>query len=65
MAYFKMTNPGKSIEKAITACQMSLGCIVEWFTDSINIVSFEIGDKEMIIDTLSEYGSNFVSDLAM
>ena len=65
MAYFKMTNPGKSIDKAITACQMALGCIVQRFNDSINIVSFEIDDKDLIIDTLGEFGSIFVSDLAM
>ena len=66
MAYFKMSNPGINyIDKAITACQMSMGCIVEWFNDSINIVSFEVGDKELIIDTLNEFGSIFITDLAI
>lgn len=64
MAYFKTTyNAG--MEKAITALQMSLGVIVERFTDTMNIVTFERGDKELTLDTLQEFGCNFVSDLAM
>lgn len=64
MAYFKTTyNAG--VEKAILALQMSLGVIVERFTDTMNIVTFERGDKELALDTIGEFGCRFVTDLAM
>ncbi len=66
MAFFRMTNPGNvGFKKALNACQMSLGCIVEIMSDCINIATFEKGDKELIIDTIGEFGSVFVTDLAM
>ena len=66
MAFFRMTNPGnKDFQKAVTVCEMSLGCIVQWIEDCINIVAFDRGDKELIIDTIGEFGSVFVTDLAM
>lgn len=64
MAYFKTTyNAG--VEKAILALQMSLGVIVERFTDTMNIVTFERGNKELTLDTIGEFGCMFVTDLAM
>ena len=62
MAYFKTTyNAG--VEKAIQALQMSLGVIVERFTDCMNIVTFERGDKELTLDVIGEFGCKFVVDL--
>lgn len=64
MAYFKTTyNAG--VERAIVALQMAIGCIVERFTDTMNIVTFERGDKELTLDTIREFGCMFVTDLAM
>lgn len=64
MAYFTTTyNAG--VERAIVALQMAIGCIVERFTDTMNIVTFERGDKELTLDTIGEFGCTFVTDLAM
>ena len=59
MAFFKMTTGTNAIEKAITACQMAFGCIVERADGIVNIAAFGQDDGEIIRDTLEDAGSIF------
>ena len=59
MAFFKMTTGTKAIEKAIIACQMAFGCIVERVDGIANIAAFGQDDGEIIRETLEEAGSIF------
>jgi len=66
VAYFKVSNPNnKGVVQAITACQMALGIIVKWIDNAIEIVTFEGGDKELVLDTIGEFGCMFITDLPM
>ena len=57
MALFKMTIGTNTIEKALTACQMAFGCIVERVDNIANIVAFAQDEGEIIRETMEEAGS--------
>lgn len=49
-------------DRALSACQMSFGCIYEHGSQSLGVVAFESGDMEVIIDTLKEAGSVYLGE---
>ena len=58
MKLFKMSIvKTEEFEKAFNACQMAFGCISIRKKTLIWIVSFEVGDYEIIRETLEEVGS--------
>ena len=63
MAEFTMTMiQSKEFDKACDACQQAFGCLYQR-GEVLLIISFDVGDMEIIIDTLTEAGSVFINKI--
>ena len=63
MSLMQMTANTNAIKRAILACQMAFGCLVEYTGDSVKIAAFG-DDGDCIRDTLEDAGSEYIGNWA-